>query len=162
MTQIQMMFSANYNSPVGWLEIRSDGSTISEVLFQKEKNAEEYPCDVIEQCKKQLDEFFSGKRKSFDLPLAPNGTDFQKQVWNQLQKIPFAKTISYLQLARELGDEKKIRAAGTANGKNPIAIIIPCHRVIGSDGSMVGYGGGLWRKKWLLEFESGKKQAQMF
>jgi len=156
------MFTANYNSPIGLLEIKSGGETISEVLFQEEQTEEENSCDVIKQCKKQLDEYFSKRRKTFDLPLAPNGTSFQKQVWDQLQKIPFAKTISYLQLARELGDEKKIRAAGTANGRNPIPIIIPCHRVIGSDGSLVGYGGGLWRKKWLLEFESGKKQSALF
>lgn len=151
-----------YSSPVGLLLIEANDDSIVMLSFEEKKEKREEPSKLTDKCVRQLEEYFSGKRKSFDLPLAPNGTSFQQQVWNQLQKIPFAKTISYLQLARELGDEKKIRAAGTANGKNPIAIIIPCHRVIGSDGSMVGYGGGLWKKKWLLEFERGEKQAELF
>src|SRR4029079_5448131 len=116
---------------------------------------------LTKECAAQLNDFFAGKRKDFSVKLNPSGTNFQVQVWNELLKIPFGKTISYLELARRLGDEKKIRAAGTANGRNPIPIIIPCHRVIGSDGSLVGYGGGLSKKKWLIEFESGKKQTQL-
>lgn len=101
----------------------------------------------------QLDEYFSGNGKSFDIPLDLQGTEFQKRVWAELLKIPFGKTISYKELAIRLGDVKCIRAAGTANGANPVSIIVPCHRVIGSDGSLIGYGGGLWRKRWLLDFE---------
>jgi methylated-DNA-[protein]-cysteine S-methyltransferase len=101
----------------------------------------------------QLEEYFSGSRKEFDIPLDLQGTDFQKKVWTELLKIPYGTTISYKELAIRLGDLKCIRAAGTANGANPVSIIVPCHRVIGSDASLVGYGGGLWRKKWLLEHE---------
>lgn len=103
---------------------------------------------------KQLDEYFNRKRTVFDLPLDLQGTEFQLRVWNELLKIPFDRTITYKELALKLGNLKAIRAVGTANGANPVSIIVPCHRVIGSDGSLTGYAGGLWRKKWLLEFES--------
>ena len=148
-------------TPVGLLEISADDSFINAVHFCDERSKEETPSPLTNLCAKELKEFFAGKRKEFSVPLQPAGTAFQIQVWNELQKIPFGKTISYMELARRLGDEKKIRAAGTANGRNPIPVIIPCHRVIGSDGSLVGYGGGLPKKKWLIEFESGKKQAQL-
>lgn len=148
-------------SPLGWFEIAADNEAIVSVLFFDRKEKAEIHSSLTEECAQQFDEYFRSERKRFDLPLHPSGTQFQLLVWSELQKIPFGKTISYLQLARRLGDEKKIRAAGMANGKNPISIIIPCHRVIGSDGSLVGYGGGLWRKKWLLEFESGKQQTQL-
>jgi methylated-DNA-[protein]-cysteine S-methyltransferase len=120
----------------------------------------------LESCKKQLGEYFQGSRVQFDLPLSPRGTPFQKRVWAELESIPFGQTISYLELARRLGDPKVIRAAGTANGKNPIAIIIPCHRVIGSKGDLVGYAGGLINKNWLLKHESsnagGISQLSLF
>ena len=156
------MFCAYFESPVGLLLIEGDDTTIVSISFQEKKEKKIQSSAIIRKCMQELEEYFSGKRKTFDVPLAPSGTPFQQAVWNELLKIPFAKTISYLQLARKLGDEKKIRAAGTANGKNPIPIIIPCHRVIGSNGSMVGYGGGLWKKKWLLEFESGRSQRELF
>ncbi|MDT0555511.1 methylated-DNA--[protein]-cysteine S-methyltransferase [Patiriisocius hiemis] len=110
----------------------------------------------------QLKEYFEGTRKTFSIPLAPKGTYFQKKVWEKLEKIPFGKTASYQEMANQLGDPKVIRAAASANGKNPIAVIIPCHRVIGSDGSLTGYAGGLHRKKWLLEHESPVKQQSLF
>jgi len=110
----------------------------------------------------QITEYFEGIRTSFDLKLAPEGTEFQKRVWKQLQEIPFGKTISYQKMANHLGNPKVIRAAASANGKNPIAIIIPCHRVIGSDGSLTGYAGGLHRKKWLLEHENPVTQQSLF
>ena len=116
----------------------------------------------IENAIKQFEEYFEGKRTQFDLKLAPEGTEFQKKVWNQLQEIKFGKTVSYQQMANQLGDPKVIRAAASANGKNPISIIIPCHRVIGSDGSLTGYAGGLYRKKWLLAHESPVKQGVLF
>ena len=111
---------------------------------------------ILKECTQQLNEYFHGKRIEFSLPLAPKGTDFQKIVWSELQRIPIGKTVTYMDMAKRLGDPKVIRAAGTANGKNPIAIIIPCHRVIGSDGSLTGYAGGLKRKQWLLEHESSQ------
>jgi methylated-DNA-[protein]-cysteine S-methyltransferase len=114
----------------------------------------------------QLDEYFEGKRKKFDLLLEPMGTDFQKKVWKHLVKVPFGKTASYLDVAMALGEMKATRAVGSANGRNPIVIIIPCHRVIGSNGSLTGYGGGMWRKEWLLKHEGvlkeGPRQMELF
>jgi methylated-DNA-[protein]-cysteine S-methyltransferase len=104
--------------------------------------------------REQLDAYFAGELEAFDLPLAPHGTPFQQRVWDELVRIAFGETISYSELARRLGDPKLVRAVGLANGRNPIAIVIPCHRVIGADGSLVGYGGGLDRKRWLLDHEA--------
>lgn len=159
-----MIYSAYYNSPVGWLLLEADETGITKVHFaeENERGELENACLVLKQCILELDEYFLGKREEFSVNVNASGTVFQKKVWEQLQKIPFAKTISYAQLATQLGDLKSIRAAGTANGKNPVAIIIPCHRVIGSDGSLTGYGGGLWRKKWLLDFERKRKQGELF
>lgn len=109
--------------------------------------------EIMHQCTEQLIEFFNGKRKVFDLPVHQSGTEFQQNVWGHLLHIPFGKTMSYLDLAKQVGDAKAIRAVATTNGRNKIAIIIPCHRVIGSDKSLIGYSGGLWRKKWLLQHE---------
>jgi methylated-DNA-[protein]-cysteine S-methyltransferase len=120
---------------------------------------------LLLDAKRQLLEYFSGSRKEFDLPLQQEGTEFQQKVWAELYKIPFSETISYLELAKRLGDVKCIRAAGTANGKNKIAVIVPCHRVIGSDGSLTGYAGGMHRKDWLLRHEGGwpkSEQLSMF
>jgi len=117
---------------------------------------------TIERAVEQLSEYMNGERETFDLPLAPTGTDFQKKVWNELMNIPFGTTISYLELAKRLGDEKVIRAAASANGKNPIPIVIPCHRVIGSDGSLTGYAGGLDKKRWLLKHEGALVQPELF
>ncbi|MBI5729667.1 MAG: methylated-DNA--[protein]-cysteine S-methyltransferase [Ignavibacteriales bacterium] len=107
----------------------------------------------IEKCVEQLDEYFKGERKIFDLRLEPERTGFQKRVWDELLKIPYGETRSYMEITKLLGDPKAIRAVANANGQNKISIIIPCHRVIGSDGSLTGYGGGLWRKKWFLDHE---------
>jgi len=112
--------------------------------------------------KQEIEEYFAGKRKEFTVKLSMHGTDFQKKVWTELMKIPYAKTRTYSQQAIALKDIKAIRAVASANGKNKIAVIVPCHRVIGSDGSLTGYAGGLWRKKWLLEFESGVKSHGLF
>ena len=108
---------------------------------------------MLIQCVEQLIQYFNGQRRVFELPLSQEGTSFQQEVWNELVTIPYAKTISYIQLAIKTGDPKATRAVASANGRNNIAIIVPCHRVIGSNGQLVGYGGGLWRKKWLLEHE---------
>jgi methylated-DNA-[protein]-cysteine S-methyltransferase len=154
---------AYYQSPLGILEIRSTGSSISEVLFVNSwKGAKLAETDlsftkpkspVIKACIKQLDEYFAGTRTVFNIHTSQVGTDFQQTVWAALCNIPFGRTISYLELSKRLGNVKAIRAVGTANGNNSICIIVPCHRVIGSNGDLVGYGGDLWRKKWLLEHE---------
>ncbi|MBI3509952.1 MAG: methylated-DNA--[protein]-cysteine S-methyltransferase [Bacteroidetes bacterium] len=155
-----------FDSPVGTIEIVGDEQFIHEVEFRDEaKNPESEIPPLLLKAKKQLEEYFSGERKIFDLPLKQEGTEFQQKVWNELCRIPFGKTISYLDLAKNLGDEKVIRAAGTANGKNKIAIIVPCHRVIGSDASLTGYAGGLHRKEWLLRHEKslpGMEQLELF
>jgi methylated-DNA-[protein]-cysteine S-methyltransferase len=153
-----MLFYRYIDTPIGELELCANDAGLVSVLFvsthKKElvKQAEtEHP--VLTETEKQLKAYFDKKRKEFDLPLALEGTDFQKRVWNQLTKTRFGKTINYLELAKQLGDEKCIRAAASANGKNPISIIIPCHRIIGSDGTLVGYSGNLERKQWLLQHE---------
>ncbi|WP_136468166.1 methylated-DNA--[protein]-cysteine S-methyltransferase [Flagellimonas onchidii] len=118
--------------------------------------------EVLVEAVSQFQEYFEGKRQYFDLKLNPSGTDFQKNVWKLLQEIPYGKTVSYLELSKKLGDPKAIRAVASANGKNPLWIVVPCHRVIGSNGDLVGYAGGLHRKKWLLEHESPVKQTTLF
>uniref|UniRef100_UPI004049FBA9 methylated-DNA--[protein]-cysteine S-methyltransferase n=1 Tax=Fulvivirga sp. TaxID=1931237 RepID=UPI004049FBA9 len=146
------MGQANFNSPVGPIAICSEDGYITKIEFNKHLEAEATD-SVIEDCKTELTEYFDGKRKTFDIKIKPVGTEFQLRVWNMLKEIPFGKTISYSDLAIRLGDLKVIRAAGTANGKNKIPIIIPCHRVIGKDGSLVGFAGGLDIKEKLLRHE---------
>jgi len=116
----------------------------------------------LQECIQQLNEYFNKIRTTFNLKLNPQGTDFQKRVWKELLNVPHGKTRSYLEQSKKLGDVKAIRAVASANGKNPIWIVIPCHRIIGSDGSLTGYAGGLWRKKWLLELESPSLQQSLF
>lgn len=150
-------------TPIGTLEIKGTHEGICSVLFVDDEISvsEEIP-EVLQASANQISEYFDKKRTHFELPLIPTGTAFQKKVWTQLQTIPFGKTASYQQMANDLGDPKVIRAAASANGKNPIAIIIPCHRVVGSDGSLTGYAGGLHRKKWLLSHESPVTQGALF
>jgi methylated-DNA-[protein]-cysteine S-methyltransferase len=149
--------STYYQSPIGLLKITGTDHYISEISFSGETeyipSAHPLPQGII-QCIEQLIQYFQGERKVFDFALNQDGTSFQKKVWNELIGIPFGKTISYLELSRKLGDTKVIRAAASANGKNNIVIVVPCHRVIGSKNDLVGYGGGLWRKKWLLQHEA--------
>jgi methylated-DNA-[protein]-cysteine S-methyltransferase len=148
------LYSSILHTPLGVLLIRANADNVLSVSFADEEPVSEFSENIISKtCKDQLAEYFDSGRTDFDLPLLLNGTEFQNKVWGTLQKIPAGKTISYLQLAKNLGDPKCIRAAGTANGKNPFAIIVPCHRVIGSNGRLIGYAGGLWRKQWLLEQE---------
>jgi len=150
------MNTHHYKSPVGILEITSDDRAITEVYILKEFPAKMQTSAnpiIIEACK-QFDEYFAGKRQEFNLPLSPQGgTPFQQTVWKQLQEIPYGKTISYAQLAQAINNPKACRAVGSANGKNPISIIIPCHRVIAADGSLGGYASGLVIKKQLLDLE---------
>ena len=118
--------------------------------------------ESLRECVQQLKEYFKGERTNFNLLLNPQGTKFQKLVWQELCDIEYGKTISYLAQSKQIGDIKAVRAVAAANGKNPISIVIPCHRVIGSDGSLTGYAGGVWRKKWLLDYENPLKQLSLF
>lgn len=152
------IFSTYYHSPVGILKISGTDDYISEVSFfdkveKSEKRKRNLPPLVI-NCIEQLIQYFQGERRQFDLPVNQEGTKFQKDIWSELMIIPFGRTISYMELARRTGDTKAIRAVGAANGKNNVSIIVPCHRVIGANGDLVGYTGGIWRKKWLLEHEA--------
>ena len=141
------------DSPVGILEIKSSGVGICSVNFVETVDSQVLESELTERCKSQLNEYFNRKRKDFDLPLDQSGTDFQKQIWQGLITIPFGKSASYKDIANLANNPKAVRAVGAANGKNPISIIVPCHRVIGSNGKLTGYAGGLDRKKWLLSHE---------
>ncbi len=157
------MESCIIKSPLGYTKILGDEDGINSVIVL---NTDEKETDIIplelEDCVFQLKEYFEGTRKTFDLKLNPEGTTFQKNVWEVLLTIPYGKTLSYLELSKRIGDVKAIRAVANANSKNPIWILIPCHRVIGSDGSLTGYAGGLHRKQWLLDHESPYKQQSLF
>lgn len=150
------------DSPLGKILLEADDKGITIVQFSW---VEDVPTEstniILNQCAQELAEYFIDKRMFFTVPLSLNGTDFQMKVWENLQNIPFGTTMSYLDMAKNLGDEKVIRAAASANGKNPIAIIVPCHRVIGSNGDLVGYAGGLDKKKWLLEHEGALNRDQL-
>jgi len=154
--------SAYIQSPVGILEITGNTEGIRSILFINEAIEPTQVPPALHDCVNQLNEYFAGTRKQFDLVLDPAGTDFQLKVWAQLQTIPFGKTISYLDLARLTGSETNTRAVGNANGKNKINIVVPCHRVIGSNGKLTGYGGGLWRKEILLKLEMGITMPGLF
>ncbi len=153
-----------YQSPLGLLEIRSTGNAISDILFINSwKGTKINEADVtitkpisviLKNCFTELDEYFAGMRRNFLIHTTQSGTEFQQRVWKELMNIPYGRTISYLELSKRIGDTKAIRAVGTANGNNRICIVYPCHRVIGSNGDLIGYGGDLWRKKWLLEHEA--------
>ncbi len=145
------MESLSFHSPIGPLTIYENEGFIVRVDFSENKTTSKSP--LILECKKQLDEYFQKKRKEFDLPLKPQGTKFQTDVWNALRTIPYGECVSYKDVATMINNPKAVRAVGGANNKNPIAIIIPCHRVIGSDGKLVGYGGGIDIKINLLELE---------
>ena len=152
---ISLQLKMYYQSPIGTIRIESSEKGISGLVFIDKAEGEELRADFRDSpFTTQIDGYFNGKRKIFDLPLDLKGTEFQKKVWNELLKIPFGKTISYKELSIRMGNLKAIRAVAAANGANPVSIIVPCHRVIGSDGSLTGYAGGLWRKRWLLDFEN--------
>jgi len=155
--------TAYYKTPIGTAKIVGDENGINAVTVIDDdmETSVEIP-KMLQDCVKQLDEYFNGTRKQFDLKLNPQGTDFQKKVWNALLNVPFGKTKTYLEQAKQLGDVKALRAVASANGKNPIWIVIPCHRIIGSSGSLTGYAGGIWRKKWLIAHESPSNQQSLF
>jgi methylated-DNA-[protein]-cysteine S-methyltransferase len=147
-------YRACHHSQIGFLEVVGNQKGILTIAFGVDEF--ESDCNLpipMSDCLQQLTEYFKGRRRKFSIPLLLEGTDFQKAVWRQLQKIPFGQTASYGDVARAVGSPKAFRAVGNANNKNPIPLIIPCHRVIGSDGKLVGFGGGIWRKAWLLDHE---------
>lgn len=147
------MFTDSMSTPVGTLFIQASAQGISKVDFVEAEPTKTRPNELTAGCKQQLRAYFEGKRKTFDLPLDQRGTDFQRSVWKKLTEIPFGQAVSYRDIAEMVGNRKAVRAVGAANGSNPIAIIVPCHRVIGADRALTGYAGGLQRKAWLLKHE---------
>jgi methylated-DNA-[protein]-cysteine S-methyltransferase len=157
------MENAIIKTVLGFTEIVGDENGISKIhVFDEEQKVSKKIPIVLQEAVTQIEEYFEGKRTSFTFKINPKGTEFQQKVWKELLAIPYGKTSSYQELSIKLGDVKAIRAVANANGKNPLWIVIPCHRVIGSDGSLTGYAGGLWRKKWLLEHENPVKQQSLF
>ena len=147
-------YTACYRSEIGPFEVIGKQKGILAMTFNKDPLVTDHDLPAcMTECLRQLEEYFKGRRRKFNIPLLLKGTDFQKAVWRQLQKIPFGRTASYGDVARAIGRPRAFRAVGNANNKNPIPLIIPCHRVIGSDGKLVGFGGGIWRKQWLLDHE---------
>lgn len=142
-----------YDSPVGILEICTTENELISVLYVDERKESSERPEILQEVIKQLDEYFAGSRKDFDIKFKLKGTEFQKTVWTALTDIPYGETVSYKNIATKIGNEKAVRAVGSANGKNVINIIVPCHRVIGANKSLTGYGGGLHRKSWLLKHE---------
>ena len=149
-------------TPLGTARIIGDENGISTISVSDEGEISATIPMVLQEAVFQLDDYFEGKRINFTFKLNPSGTEFQQKVWQELLEIPFGKTMSYLELSKKMGDVKAIRAVASANGKNPLWIVVPCHRVIGTDGSLTGYAGGLWRKKWLLEHENPTTQQSLF
>ena len=149
-------------TPLGIAKITGDEIGISLISISDEGAVSAKIPTILQEVVSQLNDYFEGKRIDFTFKLNPSGTEFQQKVWKGLLEIPFGKTMSYLELSKKLGDVKAIRAVASANGKNPLWIVVPCHRVIGADGSLTGYAGGLWRKKWLLEHENPTNQGSLF
>jgi methylated-DNA-[protein]-cysteine S-methyltransferase len=153
------MYKAYYHSPIGIVEIVSDENSIIALSFVEEaieNNAQAVP-KVLQAALQQIDEYFEGRRSVFDLELKAEGTEFQQKVWRSLVEVPYGETACYGDIAKAVGNSKGSRAVGGANNKNKIAIMIPCHRIVGADGSLTGYAGGLWRKEWLLKHEKNHK-----
>jgi len=159
---IKMKQIAYFKTPLGITEIIGDENGIAVISVSDEGEISNKIPEALQEAVSQLTDYFEGKRADFDFKLNPKGTEFQQKVWQALLEIPFGKTMSYMELSKKLGDVKAIRAVASANGKNPLWIVVPCHRVIGTDGSLTGYAGGLWRKKWLLEHENPTTQQSLF
>jgi methylated-DNA-[protein]-cysteine S-methyltransferase len=157
------MQTAYIKTPVGIAEITGDenGVAVISILDSEKEVTKKIPA-ALKEVVSQLNEYFEGKRHDFTFAINPAGTEFQQKVWQELLKIPYGKTVSYMEQTKKLGDVKAIRAVASANGKNPLWIVVPCHRVIGANGSLTGYAGGLWRKKWLLEHENPSPQQSLF
>lgn len=156
------METAQIKTPLGIAIITGDESGISSISVSEQDTISAIIPSVLQEAVEQLNEYFEGKRSDFSFKMNPKGTEFQQKVWSALLEIPYGKTRTYLEQSKILGDVKAIRAVASANGKNPLWIVVPCHRVIGSDGSLTGYAGGLWRKKWLLEHENPTTQQSLF
>jgi methylated-DNA-[protein]-cysteine S-methyltransferase len=154
--------TAYIKTPLGIAKIVGDENGISVISVYDEGEVSSNIPTILEEAISQLNHYFDGKRNDFTFKLNPAGTEFQQKVWKALLEIPFGKTMSYLELSKKLENVKAIRAVASANGKNPLWIVVPCHRVIGTDGSLTGYAGGLWRKKWLLEHENPSNQGSLF
>ncbi len=157
-----MIYAYTFDSPIGKLRITENGTTITGLDLPsalRETDADNDETDLLLEAARQLSEYFAGRRKTFSLPLAPQGTPFMKRVWDQLLQVGYGETCSYKAIATAVGNPNATRAVGMANNRNPIPIIIPCHRIIGADGSLVGYGGGLPLKKYLLDLEKGIPKA---
>lgn len=157
-----MMTTANIKTPLGIAKIVGNENGVSEISVLDEGEVSTEIPMVLQEAVSQLVDYFDGKRTNFDFKLNPKGTEFQQKVWKALLEVPYGKTRTYLEQSKILGDVKAIRAVASANGKNPLWIVVPCHRVIGTDGSLTGYAGGLWRKKWLLEHENLSTQQSLF
>jgi methylated-DNA-[protein]-cysteine S-methyltransferase len=155
------MESAVIKTPIGFAQIIGDTYGISGIKVVEGAAVSESMPPILKICADQLSEYFEGRRTDFTFPTNATGTPFQQKVWKALTEIDYGTTTTYLQLAKKLGDEKAIRAVAAANGRNPLWIVVPCHRVIGSDGSLTGYAGGIWRKKWLLEHERPPIQQRL-
>ncbi|MCB0275647.1 MAG: methylated-DNA--[protein]-cysteine S-methyltransferase [Calditrichaeota bacterium] len=143
-----------YQCPIGWVHLHASENALTGLYFRDDRPVGPTEANpILDKAIAQVEAYFKKELTRFDVPLEPQGTEFQKKVWQKLADIPFGRTLTYGQLARMMGDPNKMRAVGSANGKNPISLILPCHRVIGSNGKLIGYGGGLWRKEWLLQHE---------
>jgi methylated-DNA-[protein]-cysteine S-methyltransferase len=156
------METAYIKTPLGIAKIMGDENGISVISIADNGEFSSIIPTILQEAVSQINDYFEGKITGFTFKLNPSGTEFQQKVWKGLLEIPFGKTMSYLELSKKLGDVKAIRAVASANGKNPLWIVVPCHRVIGTDGSLTGYAGGLWRKKWLLEHENPSNQVILF
>lgn len=141
------------DSPVGLLRLEAEDDALTGLYFEEDAACQSDESEILDRAQRQLGEYFAGKRREFDLPLRPKGTPFQLADWKALERIPYGETVSYGDIARAIGKPKACRAVGMANHANPISIIVPCHRVVGSNGKLTGYGGGLAVKQWLLEHE---------
>lgn len=154
------IYTAYYSSPIGIIEVKGTLDGITSLYFIEEDISSSGIPNCLNECIQQLDEYFMGIRKEFTVKLNLEGTEFRKKVWNKLINIPYAETCSYMDIANAIGNKKAVRAVGGANHNNKISIIVPCHRVIGANGSLTGYGGGLWRKEWLLKHEQESKDLK--
>ncbi|WP_431087588.1 methylated-DNA--[protein]-cysteine S-methyltransferase [Paenibacillus sp. 8b26] len=160
------LYLLNYASPIGEIEIWGTDEAVHSIMFSDRDTSTTTTLDetshpVLEACASQLDEYFKGTRYEFTFPYVFEGTDFQKNVWDALVKVGYGETAAYKDIAFSIGNEKAIRAVGSANGKNKLSIVIPCHRIIGSNQKLTGYAGGLWRKEWLLRHENQFKELNM-
>lgn len=148
------------NSPIGWLLLTANEKALERIDFSEEPGTTATRSEILQEAVRQLGEYFTGSRQTFDLPLHLRGTPFQQQVWSALLQVPYGQTASYKDIAQAIGNPKAVRAVGLANGRNPIPIIVPCHRIIGANGQLVGYSSGLWRKEWLLKHERSNGSMQ--